>query len=267
MSPKTSRRTPVLLVGCEDGGVDNPSRSADDELFAAAGAASWWFVVGAGLFPSLISLSGIRPGFFFLRTARIEDSLSGNAGISSKTVACTNQFFFFLFFSWNLFSIEKRVWIKSRLDKKNIFSNVPRHPATQSCWVANTLTLVAAIPRPRCVGCCPVGRFLGSDFEFLGTSWRTWYKSRAAVLWSLENIDDTKIEKRMLRSNNLENQWRNFLNFNNCHLLWNVTDGTEPKEMNAGHQQSSCQIHRGCILQLWPCFHDMLELVVPIKYN
>ena len=32
--------------------------------------------------------SATRPGFFFFNIAKIEDSRSGNGGISSKTVAC-----------------------------------------------------------------------------------------------------------------------------------------------------------------------------------
>lgn len=102
MSPRTSSRTPVLLVGCEEGGVDRPSKSAE-ELFivvteTAEGASVWWFVFGAGLLLSRISFSGTRPGFFFFRTAKMEDSLSGNAGISSKTVACSMEFQLFKFY-------------------------------------------------------------------------------------------------------------------------------------------------------------------------
>lgn len=40
----------------------------------------------------LSSMSGSFPGpFFFFSLARIEDSLSGNGGISSRTVACAEK--------------------------------------------------------------------------------------------------------------------------------------------------------------------------------
>lgn len=45
-------------------------------------SAEWSFGTAFGGSPSA------TPGFFFFNIAKIEDSLSGNGGISSNTVAC-----------------------------------------------------------------------------------------------------------------------------------------------------------------------------------
>jgi hypothetical protein len=42
---------------------------------------------GIGCFGSLFSVCSVTVGFFFFNFAKIDDSLSGNGGISSKTVA------------------------------------------------------------------------------------------------------------------------------------------------------------------------------------
>lgn len=119
MSPSISTKLPVApdpLCGAEVGGVDSPSKSAEALLFTLHKEIkfnrawdkeilrdieikkyftyeTWlsppWF--GTGLLDSLISFSGTRPGFFFFKTAKIEDSRSGKAGISSRTVACLRQ--------------------------------------------------------------------------------------------------------------------------------------------------------------------------------